>query len=398
MNDRQAIARAAAAGLQRYAAHAAKTPVMLGFDGFVDSIIAVVDTRHDSEHYQPIHTIADFGRKIVAAGGMSSNYEFVVKLEKLGGNGPIMANAMAAAGFDVTYIGMLGHPRIHPVFQPLTEIAHCLSVANPGLTDAVEFDDGKLMLGKLGPLSAVTWKSVESAVGAARIRTIATHSRLIGMVNWTMLPHMDDIWQHLIPVLQSGARKAKAAPRQLIFIDLADPEKRTQDDLREALALCTKMQKVADVILGVNLKESAAVAGALKVPVPAKLEPQMEALAGALRAKLNVYGVVIHSRDAASAARRAAPGTSGTPGAPGSTGAIESATFAGPFVRKPKLSTGGGDNFNSGFCLGLLAGLPLDQTLCAATATSGYYVRNAASPKLPELIRFCKSLPEPQST
>jgi hypothetical protein len=384
MSDRQTIARTAAAGLQRYAGQCGQTPVMLGFDGFVDSIIAVVDKRHDSERYEPIPTIAHFGRKIVAAGGMSSNYEFVVKLEKLGGNGPIMANAMAAAGFDVTYIGMLGYPTLHPAFQPLTQRAHCLSVADPGLTDAVEFEDGKLMLGKLGPLADMTWKRVESVVGAAKMRTIATRSRLIGMVNWTMLPHMNDIWRHLIPVLGRNHPKAGSRQRQLIFIDLADPEKRTQSDLREALTLCTKLQTVADVVLGVNLKESAAVAGALKVPVPARPERHIESMACALRGKLGLHAVVIHPRDGASAACRAGD-------------KIESAIFAGPFVRKPKLSTGGGDNFNAGFCLGLLAGLPLDQAICVATATSGYYVRNAASPTLPQLIGFCKKLPEPEA-
>ena len=36
---------------------------------------------------------------------------------KFGGNGPIMATAFAAMGLSVTYVGNLGYPKIHPVFD-----------------------------------------------------------------------------------------------------------------------------------------------------------------------------------------------------------------------------------------------------------------------------------------
>src|SRR4051812_38127874 len=75
---------------------------VIGLDGFVDEIIAVVDRRHDDAWYEPVKTIAAFSEKIARAAGQSNNFELVVKRMKLGGNGPIMANAMAAAGVDVT--------------------------------------------------------------------------------------------------------------------------------------------------------------------------------------------------------------------------------------------------------------------------------------------------------
>jgi len=69
----------------------------VGLDGFVDEIIAVVDKRHDGGRYDPVRTIAHLAQKINDASGQSSNYELVVKQRKLGGNGPIMANALACA-------------------------------------------------------------------------------------------------------------------------------------------------------------------------------------------------------------------------------------------------------------------------------------------------------------
>ena len=60
----------------------------------------------------------------------------------------------------------------------------------------------------------------------------------------------------------------------------------------------------------------------------------------------------------------------------------------GPFVENPAISTGAGDHFNAGFCLGKLLGLDDDEAATAAVGTSGYYVRHAASPSLAQLAEF----------
>ncbi len=381
MTDRTLIARNTAQGLKRFAGHARKCPVTVGFDGFVDSIISVVDKRLDAKHYEPVGTIDRFGQKIVAAAGMSSNYELVVTREKLGGNGPIMASAFTAFGLPVSYIGMLGKPTIHPVFADFAAVAKVYSIDRAALTDALEFEDGKLMLGKHDSLKQLTWDNIVEVVGQKQLLSLLDKSVLIGNVNWTMLPNLSSVWKKLIEVLPKlpSARHG----RKHVFIDLADPEKRTAKDLRAALGLISKLQKVSQVTLGLNLKEATQVAGVLGIDGGHEPEDGVEALARALRRKLGVFTVVIHPRKSAAAARVV-------------EGVEESAFFAGPFVAQPKLSTGAGDNFNAGFCLGTLAGLALQECLCAGTATSGYYVRNAASPTLEQLARFCTKLPNPQ--
>ncbi|HVW01037.1 MAG TPA: hypothetical protein VHB77_11880, partial [Planctomycetaceae bacterium] len=226
MQERSVIAREAAAGLRRFADQRSKFPVLIGFDGFVDSIIAVVDKRHDVEHYEPMETIDQLGRRILAAAGQSSNFELVVKLEKLGGNGPIYANAMMALGFPVTYIGARGWPEPHPVFADLNKRARCYSLGPPGMTDAFEFRDGKLMFGKHDALKAVNWKAIEDIIGVDKFAEIIAESRLIGTVNWTMLTRLNEIWRKLIDELLPACK----GPRKLIFVDLADPEKRLRED------------------------------------------------------------------------------------------------------------------------------------------------------------------------
>src|SRR5206468_7525083 len=117
----------------------ASVKATIGIDGFVDEIIAVVDKRHSVEGYDAIPSIDMFGNKILRAAGQSSNYELVVKQMKLGGNGPIMANALASHGMSVTYIGCVGYPTIHPVFQELARRATVISIAEPGTTEALEY-------------------------------------------------------------------------------------------------------------------------------------------------------------------------------------------------------------------------------------------------------------------
>src|SRR5690242_18043150 len=186
--SRQQICASTAQGLARAARDLPSTRAVVGFDGFVDEIIAVVDKRYSGEHYEPVRTIAAMSEKIGCASGESSNYELVVKRRKLGGNGPIMANALACLGLSVTYIGNLGYPDIHLVFRDFAMRADVRSIAEPGHTDALEFEDGKLMLGKHESLGEVYWDNLIARVGRDELHGLMDGATLIGMVNWTMLP------------------------------------------------------------------------------------------------------------------------------------------------------------------------------------------------------------------
>src|SRR5438034_854465 len=82
----------------------------IGLDGFVDEIVHVVDKRQSAESFERLATISKFSERLGAAAGQSTNVELVTKLTKLGGNGPIMANALASFGIRVAYLGNLGYP------------------------------------------------------------------------------------------------------------------------------------------------------------------------------------------------------------------------------------------------------------------------------------------------
>src|SRR5512147_3251708 len=105
-----------ASELQSAIERASQLTAFVGLDGFVDDILHVVDKRESAEKYSRLARMADWGDRIRAAAGRSTNIELVSQMTKLGGNGPIMANALASLGVRVTYLGLLGYPNLHPVF------------------------------------------------------------------------------------------------------------------------------------------------------------------------------------------------------------------------------------------------------------------------------------------
>src|SRR5437879_4967525 len=176
------------------ASRAGQMTAFVGLDGFVDEILHVVDKRESAEKYTRLPTIQQFSERLGAAAGRSTNVELVSQLTKLGGNGPIMANALASFGLKVTYLGILGYPNLHPVFSEFARRAEVHSIAEPGYTDALEFEDGKIMLGKHQSLKQVTWENIRARFGQEKLSALLGSVNLVGFANWTMLAAMSDIW------------------------------------------------------------------------------------------------------------------------------------------------------------------------------------------------------------
>src|SRR5688572_18014007 len=115
----------------------AHLPAIVGLVGFVDTILHVVKQRESVTKFARMDEMQDFGTLIHGSAGLSAKFEFVTQMVKLGGNGPIMANALVRMGMDVTYVGNLGAPNVHPVFADFASKAAVISIAEPGYTDAI---------------------------------------------------------------------------------------------------------------------------------------------------------------------------------------------------------------------------------------------------------------------
>lgn len=344
----------------------------IGLDGFVDDILHVVDKRESAEKYLRLPTIAQLAERLAAAAGKSTNVELVSQMTKLGGNGPIMANALASFGINVTYLGILGYPNLHPVFADFAKRAEVHSIAEPGYTDALEFEDGKVMLGKHQSLKEMNWENICARFGEQRFAAKFGTATLVGFVNWTMLTHMSDIWaavlKEICPAMKGQRRK--------LFIDLADPEKRTTEDITRALELIANFQKYFDVMLGLNEKESHEIGKSLGLNTADNSPEGLQKLCREIHLRVPVDTLIVHPTAYALAS------------GPDGRFLIE-----GPFTPRPRITTGAGDHFNSGFCLGKLLGMSTESCLLTGVSTSGFYVRTGQSPSLSDIAGLLRNWP-----
>ncbi len=367
-----ALREQTAVQLDSAAGRVAKMTAFIGLDGFVDDILHVVDKRESAEKYTRLPTIGQLAERLAAAAGKSTNVELVSQLKKLGGNGPIMANALASFGLKVTYLGILGYPSINPVFAEFARRAQVHSIAEPGYTDALEFEDGKIMLGKHQSLKQMNWENITTRFGKDKFAQQFGSADLVGFVNWTMLTYMSDIWSAVLKEVCPGMKGS----RRKLFIDLADPEKRTNEDILRALELVAAFQKHFDVILGLNEKESQEIGKNLGLKTNNHTPEGLTKLCQEIHLRVRVDTLIVHPTAYALAS------------GPDGVSLVE-----GPFTPKPKITTGAGDHFNSGFCLGKLLGLNTEKCLLTGVTTSGFYVRTGQSPTVPDLAGMLRNWP-----
>jgi hypothetical protein len=373
--DRRAYAELCTAAAAALAAVPADrhTGIVVGFDGFIDDIIDLVGTRTSPTTYERIPTITAFGQKVLAAAGKSAGIGAVTKVTKLGGNGPIMANALCAQDAAVTAIGILGEPQIHPVFQPLAARARrTVSLGNAAVTSALEFEDGKVMLNFSDPMATITFDHVAARLGGvAGLKELLRTPAGIATVNWSQTPGMTAMWRRLAAEILPGLR----SDRPFWFVDLADPHRCPAEQIRDGMAALQEVQRHADVVLGLNENECRQMCEIFAIPYPT-LKPEWEAAREAcvaLRAKFGFARVMCHLVKSSAVAWEG-----------GSTAAD------GFWEPKPKITTGAGDHYNAGFFHALLAGLAPAHCLQIGGATSGHYVRTGDSPTRAQVSEFLR--------
>ena len=313
--------------LSQKIASASNKKALVGLDGFVDKIIKMVDSRHgQGSAFEPIPTIEAFGQRILDAAGKSANIEMYEDYEKIGGNGPIMANALLAEELSVQYVGALGLP-INPVFEEFAAKTNAVSVAPPGITHALEFEDGKLMLGAMSGLDQLTYPHIIEHMGEGAFLDAVNSADLIAMLNWTMIPNMTAIYEDLlIHVLPHLGPKESG---RFFYFDLTDPAKRTRGDLKEVLSVISRFRSFGSVTLGLNLSEAQQICEILDLGEADESSKSLEAAAARIRNTLNLSCVVVHPRSGAAVEGNAPSKRAGTVSGQGSAVLVRRALFHG---------------------------------------------------------------------
>ena len=137
-----------------------------------------------------------------------------------------------------------------------------------------------------------------------------------------------------------------------------------------------RFQASFDVVLGLNEKEAYEIARVLGLDASPRDPEGLATLVLEIHARIPVATLVVHPV----AYALASDGKS-----------VE--VVEGPVCKKPRITTGAGDHFNSGFCLGKLLGLSNADALLCGVSASGHYVRTAKSPSVHDLVQLMRQWP-----
>jgi hypothetical protein len=323
--------------------------VFVGFDGFIDHISVAVDRRFGpGNHFQKIEKIQQFADRIAQASGKSTNIELFPIERRIGGNGPILAQTLAFYGVDLTLLGALGQP-IDPIFKDLSPKIHPISIGQPGITHAIEFEDGKLLLGITHALDDITPQNIAEPI-QKNVKNIFACDAFC-LTNWTMIIFSNEILDFFWEKLEINRQK-------IVFFDLADPEKRPAEDVKNLIQRLGRYTQKCFTILGLNLKEAEQIARLLQCHFPQNGSAEsLRELCAFIQNRTSIDEVFIHDTARCAAANNA-----------------ETALVEGFFVEHPKTITGAGDHFNAGYLLAKLQKKSLQNCLLQAHKISGHFV------------------------
>ncbi|MBM7581591.1 hypothetical protein JOD02_000414 [Caldicoprobacter guelmensis] len=337
--------------------------VSVGFDGFIDRVVKAVQTSKEGEKVF-FSTIYEFVNYILERKNGDCNIEIVERVSKIGGNAPILSNALGKLGVKVNCICTAGIPTIEQVFSEMLSNCTIHSIGRPGYTLALEFNDGKIVFGETGILDDINWMSLKNKMGIQQLKELFMKSDIIALVNWSEMRGASDIWEGVLNEILKDT-----AGSQVVYFDLCDFTGKSKEDVIRVIKLIESYSMVRSTILAVNENEGKALADV--VCGNSSEGHELRKIVEDVYSRVNVDIFILHS-------------------AKGTVAADENGVYEvkSAFVEHPLLLTGSGDNFNAGFCVGLLLKMDIISSLLLGNAVAGYYVQRGRSPSLKDLISF----------
>ena len=337
----------------------------LGYDACIDIIVRIVSSKDENEISEYFTESSRFGEFLINLNNKSAGVELQTKLSKPGGNMVITANALGNLGVKVECVGTFGLPEILPVFNTMSENCSLHTIGDTIFATALEFDNSKVIMFDPGPYNNLTWQDIKDIIGIEKIKQLVEGKQLVSFLNWSEIENSSEIWDGFLRDVLPYVELKGHLP--YFFSDFSDCSRKSKQDIQLAVNVLGRFRNYFKVTLSLNQNESALIAKALDL----EDHNSDEEFIKKLYRLTNTDILIIHRTNDALAYN--------------GVDYEKSDTF---FCKEPKILTGGGDNFNAGFCYALFHKLNLAQSLIVANAVSGAYVKTGISPNVENLIKF----------
>ena len=335
-----------------------------GFDGIVDNVRVMVDTRHSQTEFDRLATLEALRDRIddSIASESSLTIEWEMDGRRTGGHACHLARAFDKLGAGTTMVGMYGRPPEEPFVSEFAD-STLVSIGQPGFCDAVEFDDGKLLLAQSSDAASLDWETLCDRIDPGTLAEHLDGADVFGVGYWTMTSALPSL-------LSSVVRETwplQRSPPERLFFDPGDIRSLPAETLREGATRLAETADTVPVTVSANRSETEAIAAALTGGAAGDLETD----ARDAREALGVDRFVGHSASQTT-----------------TVSGDGSVSVAVPTTDSPTLTTSAGDHFNVGLLVGHLAGLSAPAATVVANAAAGVFVRTGSPPGYDDIRAF----------
>lgn len=338
--------------------------IMLGCDGFVDETYEVVEVRQSATEYTPMKKVRQFGQLIVDRGVGGVGVELVPKRRCEGGFGINTGRIAACLGIRPTLPGLYGSGQFDPAFVEFEDSCEMISLGDPALTIAYEFEDGKILMSNLEAVSSLKWADFEAHFTAEQIRDMFSDVDILGFGYWSLTSNFDDLFRGFMKQYDS-----LTAPGRMFF-DFADIKKKSKEAFMVSLDLIRSVGDRIPLSLSMNEHEGFELMSRLDIEKPEQSPDAIAAGLALAREKIGFDELIVHTADFAAASSAS----------DGEATAIQECQ-----TRIVRLA-GAGYSFNGGYLCASLGDLPLKQRLVMANAATAFFVTHGIGPTRDELI------------
>ena len=145
-----------------------KNRCFLGWDGFIDHLYTVIQSRESLNKWTPIDHMKNFGNLIKKVAGSSIGIEMILKRRVIGGFTSNVCKGMNTLGINITLASAWGYTNQLAIFKDFLKKRESIdanSFTEPGITMGLEFNDGKIMLNNVESILKINWGIITERIG-----------------------------------------------------------------------------------------------------------------------------------------------------------------------------------------------------------------------------------------